>query len=140
VALVLDTGVLLATLDHTEHGHESCRTLISEVREELVVPVPILTELEYLLRTRGSLADWLSFAEDLGSGAYTIHPLSPGSLLRSIRLQRRYADLRLSFVDAFVFITCVELGEDKVATLDRRHFSVLRTEDGRALQIVPELG
>ena len=137
MALVLDTGVLLATLDHTEHGHESCRTLISEVREELVVPVPILTELEYLLRTRGSLAAWLSFAEDLAGGAYTIYPLSQESLLASVGLQRRYADLRLSFGDAFVFLTCVELGERKVATLDRRHFSALRTEDGRTLELLP---
>jgi predicted nucleic acid-binding protein len=137
VALVLDTGVLLASLDPREQDHEPCRTLISDAREELVVPVPILTELEHLLRTRGSLTAWLTFAEDLGSGSYTIHPLSQESLLGSIGLQRRYADLRLSFVDAFVFLTCVELGEGKVATLDRRHFSVLRTEDGRALRIVP---
>jgi len=40
---------------------------------------------------------------------------------------------------AAVFLTCVELGEDKVATLDHRHFSVLRTEDGRALRLLPEL-
>ena len=137
MALVLDTGFLLAALDDTEQGHESCRTLIADAREDLIVPVPILTELEYLLRTRGSLATWLAFAEDLAGGSYTIHPLSKDALLGSVGLQRRYADLRLSFVDAFVFLTCVELGEPKVATLDRRHFSALRTEDGRALQIVP---
>jgi uncharacterized protein len=137
VALVLDTGVLLAALDPQEADHARCQTLIQSAREDVIVPTPILTELEYLLRTRGSIGAWFSFAEDLAHGAYTIHNLSPASLIGSVQLQRRYADLRLSFVDAFVFLTCVELGERKVATLDRRHFSVLRTEDGRALEILP---
>lgn len=43
----------------------------------------------------------------------------------------------LGFVDAAVFVACVALGEEKVATLDRRHFSVLRTEAGRALDLLP---
>lgn len=52
------------------------------------------------------------------------------------RIQATYRDLRIGFVDAIMFLTCMELGEDKVATLDRRHFSVLKTAEGRSLRIV----
>jgi hypothetical protein len=37
-----------------------------------------------------------------------------------------------------VFVTCESLSESKVATLDRRTFSLLRTADGRALEILPD--
>jgi hypothetical protein len=37
-----------------------------------------------------------------------------------------------------VFVACQSLNETKVATLDRRHFSMLRTQDGQALDILPE--
>ncbi len=40
-------------------------------------------------------------------------------------------------MNAAVFATCEALGETKVATLDRRHFSVLRTEDGSTLDLLP---
>jgi hypothetical protein len=105
---------------------------------QLFVPAPVLNELDHFMRKRGIADRWLTFCEDVAEGRYRLHPLNPASLLEAARLQSKYQDLRLGFVDAVVFLTCVELRELKVATLDRRHFSVLRTPDGKALEILPE--
>ena len=139
MALVLDTSVLVAALDEGDESHTACRSTVEEHSGHLVVPSPVLVEFEHLLRVRRRPAPWLTFAEELAAGAYAAYHLEPDMVLAAARLQHRYADLRIGFVDAAVFLTCVELGEDKVATLDHRHFSVLRTEDGRALRLLPEL-
>jgi len=136
--VVVDTGVLLAALDENDPKHgPSLAVLEDPASGQLVVPSPVLNELDYFLRKRGIGEAWLTFCQDIEDGRYLLHPLAPSALLDAARLQRRYESLRVGFVDAAVFVSCVELGEGKVATLDRRHFSVLRTEDGRALEIVP---
>lgn len=135
--LVLDTGVLLAALDREDPGHGPCVELVTASAGPLVVPAPVLTELDHLLARRSKSDLWMSFVEDLAAGAYVLHQLSAEDVVAAARLQARYADLRIGFVDAAVFHTCVELGATTVATLDRRRFSALRTGDGRALGIVP---
>lgn len=137
MALVLDTSVLLAGLDRDDPKHGPCGALLEAASEGFVVPIPVLTELDHLLGRRGRTDLWMAFAADVGAGAYLLHPTAPEGVAAAAELQARYRDLDIGFVDAAVFLTCVELGEPKVATLDRRHFSALRTEDGRALQIVP---
>jgi hypothetical protein len=137
MTLVLDTSVLLAGLDQEDPENERCGPLLEATSEGLIVPLPVLTELDHLLGRRRKTDLWVAFAEDVAEGAYALHPPKPGDVAAAARLQARYRDLGIGFVDAAVFLTCVELGEDKVATLDRRHFSALQTEDGRALQIVP---
>jgi predicted nucleic acid-binding protein len=135
--LVLDTGVLLAGLDREDPDHGACAELLAGAAEPLVVPVPVLTELDHLLARRRKVDLWMAFAEDLGAGAYVLHPLWAEEVAAAARLQARFGELGIGFVDAVVFLTCVALDERKVATLDRRHFSALRAEDGRALEIVP---
>ena len=56
---------------------------------------------------------------------------------RAAELESSYADLQLGYVDAAVIVTCEALGERKVATLDGRHFTVVRPSHCSALQIVP---
>jgi len=137
VALVLDTGVLLGAIDAADPAHDPCRRLVERTDEELVVPAPVLMELDYWLRRRSIAGAWASFAEDAADGAYVVYRTDPRVILAAARLQAKYTDLRVGFVDASVFLICGELGEDKVATLDRRHFSVMRTEDGRSLELLP---
>jgi hypothetical protein len=138
MTLVLDTSVLLAALDLADEHHDRCRATLEERMEPRLVPAPVLVELEHMLRVRKRPAAWLGLAEDVAAGAYDVFHIQPDLVLSAARLQERYRDMEIGFVDAAVFLTCVELGETKVATLDRRHFSVLRTEDGEALRIVPE--
>jgi hypothetical protein len=138
VALILDTGVLFAALNEEDPEHLKCGALLTEASETLVVPDPVLVELEYWMRKIASPDAWLAFCEDVHGGAYSLHPLDSATLLAASRLQVRYADLSIGLVDAAVFVTCDVLGERKVATLDQRHFRVLRTEDGKSLELLPE--
>jgi predicted nucleic acid-binding protein len=138
MALVLDTGPVLAALDLDDPQHESCAALIADCREPLVVVAPTLVEIDYWIRKKLSLEVWLSFVEDLESGVYRLEQLSPCEVLRAAELEREYADLDLGFVDAAVVAVCERLRETKVATLDRRHFATVRPAHCRALEILPD--
>ncbi len=137
MALVLDTGVLYAALDSEDPDHAECAALLEETDEQLVIPAPVLVELDYWVRKVANTDAWLSFCEDVVAGAYAIYALDQDLLLTAAQLEVRFADLSVGLVDAAVFSTCEALGESKVATLDRRHFSLLRTRDGKALDLVP---
>ena len=52
-------------------------------------------------------------------------------------LQRHYADLPLEFVDAAVVAIAERLEQTTIATLDRRHFSVIRPLHVPAFELVP---
>lgn len=137
MALVLDTGVIYAALYEDDPDHEQCAQLLQETQEQLVVPEPVLVEVDYWVSQVASVDVWLAFCEDVAAGAYALWPVDGALLLKAAELQVRFKDQPIGFVDAAVLVTCEALGEDKVATLDHRHFSVLRTEDGRALRLLP---
>lgn len=135
--LVLDTGPLLALLDSNDRDHAHCVAMATRVREELVVPAHVLVELNYWLRKRRALGAWAAFVDDLRAGAYRQHHLDEEGLARAAELEVQYASLDLGLVDASVIVACERLGETKVATLNRRHFSVVRPRHCEALTLLP---
>lgn len=137
MALVLDTGVLYASLDAHDSDHEPCAALVMQATEPLVIPSPVLVEVDYWLRKNASVDVWLRLCEAIDAGAYTLYNLDADDVLLAARLQAKYKELPLDFVDASVMVTCEALGESKVATLDRRDFSVVRTGKNRSWTIVP---
>ena len=137
MALILDTGPLLAALDASDPDHGRCATLLMQATEDLVVPGLVLAELDYWCHERLSGDAWLTFLEDLLAGVYRAEPPTGPDFQRCLELQRSYRDLRLGVVDASVLALVERLGEPKLATLDRRHFGVLRPAHIDALELLP---
>jgi predicted nucleic acid-binding protein len=138
VALVLDTGPILALLDAGDASHSRSLAMVEETREDLVVPACVLVEVDYWTRKLLGPETWEIFVEDVASGAYRLEPLTVQDLQRAAELEREYADLDLGLVDASVIALCERLGETKVATLDRRDFSVVRPAHCSALRLLPD--
>jgi hypothetical protein len=53
------------------------------------------------------------------------------------RRTHTYEDLDLGLVDTCTIALCERLGETAVATLDRRHFSVVRPRHCTHLELLP---
>lgn len=138
MALVLDTGPIVALLDANDPAHESCARMVESVDEDLVVPGPVLVEVDYWLVKLYGEEVWATFVEDLEGGAYRLHQLDLAGLSRAAEIERVYANLDLGLVDAAVITTCEQLGETKVATLDRRDFSVVRPAHCEGMRLLPE--
>lgn len=137
MALVLDTGPIVALLDAADPAHSACVQMIDEIGEDLVVPVPVLVEVDYWLRKIYGPEPWQAFVEDVALGAYRLHSLDETDLVRAAQLEGTYGSLDLGLVDAAVIAACERLGERKVATLDLRDFSVVQPSHCDRLTLLP---
>jgi uncharacterized protein len=123
-------------MDVDDADHEACARLLTEVDEKLVVPAPVLVELEWLGLSRGIPARDAALGE-IAAGTLLVEDLTLEDYARVGDLCARYEDLRLGFVDAAVVTIVERYGERRVATLDRRHFSIVRPRHVRALELLP---
>ena len=137
MALILDTGPLYASLDRSDRDHVACRTLIERADEPLVIPAPVLVEVDYWIGQRLTPGALVALLADIESGAYRVADLEPADYTRVRELCDRYADADIGFVDAAVLAIVERFGEPKLATLDRRHFSLLRPRHRDALELLP---
>lgn len=103
----------------------------------MLVPMLVITEVTYLLATRLGVAAEARFLGDLASGALTPVAVEPVDWERIAQLVVRYRDLPLGTVDASVVAAAERLGLSLIATLDRRHFGVVRPRHLEAFTLVP---
>ena len=137
MALILDTGPLYASLDRSDADHPACRALIESVDEPLVIPAPVLVEVDYWISQRLHPGVLVALLADVESGAYVVADLQPSDYTRVRELCDRYADADIGFVDAAVLAIVERFGESKLATLDRRHFGLLRPRHRDSIDLVP---
>jgi predicted nucleic acid-binding protein len=138
VALILDTGPLYASLDRSDGDHAACRRLIETVDEPLVIPAPVLVEVDYWIHARLHPGVLVALLDDIVAGAYRVEELRLEDYRRVRELCDRYADADIGFVDAAVLALVERLNEPKLATLDHRHFGTMRPRHVEALRLVPE--
>ena len=103
----------------------------------MVVPTLVITEVVYLLATRLGTEAEVRFLGDLASGAFTVEPVAVADWLRIAELVARYRNLPLGTVDASVIAAAERLGLATIATVDRRHFTVVRPRHVNAFTILP---
>ncbi len=137
MALILDTGVTYAALDRRDGAHKRCRTLIEEAGETLVIPAATLPEIDYWTAKHLGPGPLIALIRDVIDGAFVVDELDAADYPRVTEILDRYADQNVGFVDAAVLATVERLGEPKLATLDRRHFRVLRPRHVDALELLP---
>lgn len=134
---MVDAGPLYAYVDADDQHHDACRQLLETHPGPLVVPQLVITEVVYLLGTRlGARAEVL-FLGDLARGSFLVEPVQPRDWLRIAELVWTYRDLPLGTVDASVIATAERLGVVEVATVDFRHFSVVRPAHVAAFTLLP---
>jgi len=138
LALVLDTGPLYASLDRRDAHYTACRRLFEETPEGLVIPAPVLVEVDYWIHVRLHPGVLMALLDDILAGAYRVEELQPEDYRRIREICDQYDDADIGFVDAAVLAVVERLNEPKLATLDHRHFRVLRPRHVDALRLLPE--
>lgn len=103
----------------------------------LVIPTLVVAEVAYLLGTRLGWQAEVRFLGDLASGAFTLEPLHPADPIRIAELVAAYHELPLGTVDASVVATAERLCVERIATTDRRDFSVVRPAHTVSFELLP---
>lgn len=77
------------------------------------------------------------FLGDLAAGTFIAAPVEPADWLRIAELVWQYRDVSLGTVDASAVALAERLGLTQVATLDVRHFGIVRPAHGTAFELLP---
>jgi predicted nucleic acid-binding protein len=135
--LIVDSGPLYAYVDADDAHHETSLKLLESHAGPLIVPTLVVTEVAYLLSTRLGWQPEVRFLGDLAAGNFTLEPVHASDLLRIAELVARYHDLPLGSVDASVVAAAERLAINQLATIDRRHFTVVRPKHVPAFELLP---
>lgn len=101
------------------------------------MPILVVTEVVYLLGTRLGHEAEVRFLGDFAAGNLIPEHVAAEDWLRVAELVRIYSDLPLGSVDGSVIAAAERLSISDVATLDRRHFTVVRPNHIAALNLMP---
>ena len=135
MALIVDAGPLVSLVDRSDPDHDRCSELLQQTNEPRVVPVCVLVEVEYMLRPWPEA--FTALLAEFAAGGLQLLELPTAWLLRAGELVKRYRDLPLGLVDATVVAATEMLDETKLATLDQRHFTIVRPAHTPALTLLP---
>lgn len=136
--IVVDTGPLVAIADADDQDHERCVAALAHASRPLIVPSSVVVEVCYLLeRELGSHAE-AAFLRSFRTSTFILANVTVADLERMADLVETYSDLPLGMVDASVVAVAERLGITEVATLDRRHFTVVRPRHVDAFTLIPE--
>ena len=132
---IVDSGPLLASVNVADPDHAACVEALSGSRADIVIPALCVAEVTYFLGKHHGADVEARFLEGLAE--FPVIAPDPDDWVRVGGLVRQYADLPLGTVDASVAILAMRLGTDRIITLDRRHFSVLRNAQGKRFELSP---
>lgn len=135
--LLCDTGVLLAAGNVKDHAHHASLKLLRTAEGPLLVPSPVLGEVGYLLQSKVGPQAEVIFLQSFGGDGFHIAELEDEDVPRMAELVDTYLDLPLGIVDAAVIAIAERLKLTDIATLDHRHFNVVRPRHVGAFTLLP---
>jgi uncharacterized protein len=123
---IADTSALIAFFNAADNHHQSVRAGIGEVGHLVVSPC-VLTEFDYLVASRsgpGPAHAALGYINGrVATGRWEVPPIGP-SLVAAHALLGDYPSIGLA--DAMNVVLARGYRTDVIATLDRRHFRMIR--------------
>lgn len=135
--IVVDTGPLVALFNRFDRYHAVSTHLLERHPGPLLVPGTVLIEVCQVLEKRVGHKAEARFLEVFSDTGFTLVDLVEDDLRRMSALVRRYASLPLGAADASVIAVAERLDVPTVATLDRRHFTVVRPCHVDSLVLLP---
>lgn len=133
--VLIDAGPLVALFAEGDQYHVRCSEQIRKLHAPVLTCWPVITEVAYLLRRSGAGLDALLRYIELRR--LVLLPLGPDDATAIAAILRRFNDQDFDFADACLMHLAEREETERVFTLDRRHFGVFRTSNGRALSLLP---
>ncbi|HEX9406675.1 MAG TPA: PIN domain-containing protein [Thermoanaerobaculia bacterium] len=125
MAILLDTGIVYAFYDRDDAWHKRARVLFEKEQGGLIIPAPVIPEVDHLLGNRLGAGAQTALYKGLSGGDYFVADLPKEKYQRVEELNRQFAELSLGFVDAAIVAISEVLGLPRIATTDRRDFTPL---------------
>jgi predicted nucleic acid-binding protein len=135
--LIVDTGPLVASADHDDPDHNACVELLATARGPLLTTGLVVAEVAYLIARQVGPAGEVALYDDIIDGRLQVETLTREDWQRVRELVETYADLGLGGADASIIAVAERFGVRTMATLDERHFRVVRPKHCDAFELLP---
>jgi len=106
---------------------------------DVIVPWPVLVEVDLLLRARGHAPAAIIFAESLAAGVHRLETPTAGEFALSLKLANRYLASGADLPDLIV-MAMASLRRASVLTWDFRHFRAVVLRRGHHWPLVVDEG
>ena len=127
----------MAIANDRDKYHETCTTRLEDHPGPVLVPALVVLEVCQVLASRRGTRSESSFLNSVAAGELRLVDLTNADYGRCAELVTRYADLPLGTADASVIAVAERLNVAEIATLDRRHFSIVRPKHVPAFTLLP---
>ena len=129
MTVVLDTSAVVAFMNRRDDDHERVVAWMEMIAEDLATTPLIVAEIDHLVTRVGGADAAAAFYEDLADGAYPVE-WWPEAMPQTVEAAREYPGIGLA--DASLLALAARLETTRIATLDERHFRVIRPLTGEA--------
>jgi predicted nucleic acid-binding protein len=137
MAILVDTGPLVALADIKDQDHDAVKKYMSRHRDAWVVPYPVVTETSIVLQEWLGPEAELGFLRSLAAKQMLVENVTNTDLDRIIEILEQYRDADFGMVDAAIMAIAERLKIDVILTLDHRDFSIYRPRHCPAFRLVP---
>jgi predicted nucleic acid-binding protein len=135
--IIADTSGLLALFNDKEPDHHAVRQAAQSTEDALVLSPYVVAELDHLVATRHGTAAELAVLRELTSDAYEHTAISPDELAAATAVIDKYQDQEIGLTDASLVVLAERYRTRTILTLDHRHFTVLRPQQGGRFRLLP---
>lgn len=99
--IICDTGPIVSAINRAERRrHLFAAELLTRLGREVIVPWPVLVEVDLLLRARGHAHAAITFAESLAAGVHRLETPTAREFSLSLKLAKRYPDSGIDIPDS----------------------------------------
>ena len=135
--VIADTSALLAFFDASEPDYEAVSEVLSAA-DVLVVSPYVVAEVDYLVATRHGVDQELAVLDELTGGAWHLAAFNEDELRRAGAVIASYKDQAIGVADASIVVLAERYRTRTIASLDHRHFDVIRSLDGGYFDVLPK--
>jgi predicted nucleic acid-binding protein len=138
LALILDSGGLIAALDPIQEDHKAFASALTSYRGSLLISPFVVAELDYMLNRDYGRDDRLAFLDEVNRGAYRLVLFGGPSFSRARELLDEYHFMPgFGLSDASNVVLAEHHGTVDILTTDQRDFRRIKLRGGRYFRIFP---
>lgn len=125
MTVVVDTSALIAFYDRRSSDHHAVVEAFRSAPAPLAVSPLVLAEFDFLISKYAGERAAVAAAREIGA-TMQVETFHSPDLLAAANVMEQYVDLQLGLTDASIVVLADRSGTERLLTLDRRHFSVVR--------------
>ena len=137
MTLIADSNFVYALYNSADIRHRDAMRFVSQITEVMLVPDVVLPEVCYLITRDLGHSGIKKFLEYFAQLDASLEPIGMGDVGIAREILITYDDAEFDIVDCCIMAIAERLNITRIATFDRRDFSIFQPRHCDFLQLLP---